>query len=140
MSKKVDVLAAVKQSEDVQRGVGLIVGLASSGVKGKEDKLAASINALIGVAVAVAEHQFDEAADERAFGREAHTPCYVTFYNAAGYALRETMQTNGKLHHMDGRLHAQINRKAKQLGAHHWAIFKHWVNFDVPPDPAEPGL
>lgn len=63
--------------------------------------------------------------------REAKTPCYVTFYTPAGYALRETMVST-TMHHMDGRLHAQINRMAKRLGAHHWAIFKFWVGFDVP--------
>lgn len=63
--------------------------------------------------------------------REMKTPCYITFYTAAGYAIRETMVSD-KFNHMDGRLHAQINRMAKKLGAHHWAIFKHWVGFDVP--------
>lgn len=68
--------------------------------------------------------------DEKLFAREWKTPCYVTFYTATGYAIRETMVST-TMNHMDGRLHAQINRKAKELGAHHWAIFKHWVGFDV---------
>lgn len=71
------------------------------------------------------------AVDEQVFGREFKTPCYVTFYTAAGFALRESMVST-TMNHMDRRLHAQINRKAKQLGAHHWAIFKAWVQFDVP--------
>lgn len=70
-------------------------------------------------------------ADENMFGREMKTPCYVTFYTAQGYAIRETM-VSFTMNHMDGRLHAQINRKAKELGAHHWAIFKHWISQDVP--------
>lgn len=70
-------------------------------------------------------------ADENMFGREMKTPCYVTFYTAQGWALRETM-VSFTMNHMDKRLHNQINKKAKELGAHHWAIFKHWVGFDVP--------
>lgn len=56
-------------------------------------------------------------------------PCYITFYTATGFALRETMYS--ERNHMDKILHRQANKKAKELGAHHWAVFKHWTGFDV---------
>ena len=68
-------------------------------------------------------------ANENMFGREMKTPCYISFYTAKGAALRETMYS--ERNHMDAWLHRAANKKAKELGAHHWAIFKHWVGFDV---------
>jgi hypothetical protein len=68
--------------------------------------------------------------DEEIMGREWKTPCYIAFYTKEGYALREQMTS--KLNHMDGRLHRQCERKARELGAASYAIFKHWVSFEVP--------
>lgn len=67
--------------------------------------------------------------DEKIMSREWKTPCYITFYTEQGFALRESMVS--QLNHMDGRLHRQCERKGRELGAHHYAIFKHWVGFDI---------
>lgn len=70
-------------------------------------------------------------ANENMLCREMKTPCYITFYTAKGFAIRETMVSH-TMNHLDRRLHHQINRRAKELGAHHWAIFKHWYGENVP--------
>lgn len=54
-------------------------------------------------------------------------PCYITFYTKEGSELRETMFSHRD--HMDTILHRQANKKAKEIGADHWAVFKHWVSF-----------
>jgi hypothetical protein len=70
--------------------------------------------------------QIDEAT-EKIFSREFKTPCYISFYvgyDGQGGALRETMYS--ERNHMDKILHRQADKKAKELGAKSWAVFKHW--------------
>lgn len=66
---------------------------------------------------------------EEMMSKYFHEPCYITFYTKEGYALRETMYSERD--HMDKVLHRKANKKAKELGADHWAVFKHWTSFDV---------
>jgi hypothetical protein len=66
---------------------------------------------------------------EEMMSKYFNEPCYITFYNAKGWALRETMFS--ERNHMDNILHRQATKKAKELGADHWAIFKHWTTFNV---------
>jgi hypothetical protein len=65
--------------------------------------------------------------DEEIMGREWKTPCYISFYakeDAQGGALRYTMYS--ERNHMDQILHNKANKKAKDLGARSWQIFKAW--------------
>jgi hypothetical protein len=67
--------------------------------------------------------------EENLMSRYFYAPCYIVFYSKNNWAFRETMFSTRN--HMDTILHRQANKKAKEIGADYWVVFKHWTTFEV---------
>ena len=52
-------------------------------------------------------------------------PCFISFFtgeNGNGYALREVLRIEGR--HYDKKVERAAEKKARQLGANSWIVFK----------------